>query len=79
MKKAIYFFCVILFAASLFTASTAKAQDLPCHGDNPYTSCNTPGAGTQLPINGGVVYLLIAGTVVGVIALRRNRSAAMNA
>jgi hypothetical protein len=69
MKKSLSLVLVLLFAV-IFTAS---AQNLPCNGNNPYTNCGTPG--TTLPVNNNAVYLLIAGVVIGVIAIKRQKRA----
>jgi hypothetical protein len=74
MKKHIYSLLVALMAVSTFAASPAKANDLPCDGNNPYTSCGTPG-GNTLPINKGTLILLIAGLVIGIVAVNRYKAA----
>ena len=79
MKKTAYLLCAFLFAASTFMALPAKAQmDLPCNGDDPLStsSCDTPNNSTNLPINNGIIYLLIAGVVVGIVAINRCKAAA---
>ena len=77
MKKTAYLLCALLFAAFTFLASPAKAQmDLPCNGDDPIsgTACNVPNSNTNLPINNGVVYLFIAGLIVGIVAVKKQKN-----
>jgi len=78
MKKTVYLLCALLFAASTFMISSAKAQnsDLPCHGDDPTSTppCGVPDSSTSLPINNGIIYLLIAGIAVGIVAVKKQKS-----
>jgi hypothetical protein len=40
---------------------------------NPGNTGTTGGSGTQLPINNGVVFLMAAGLVVGITAVKKNK------
>jgi len=78
MKKTVYLLCALLFAAFTFFASPAKAQvDMPCNGGDPVagTGCDVPSSSTNLPINSGTIYLLIAGLVVGIVTVKKQRAA----
>jgi len=70
MKKTIYLLCALFIMASTFLASTAKAQSQPCYGADPITG-GCPVDDTTLPINSGVIYLLAAGFIVGIVAVKR--------
>jgi hypothetical protein len=64
-----------LLATFLIISGTAIAGDpgTPCQGQDPITGgCGT--AGTTLPINHGVVYLLVAGIIIGIIAMKKYNS-----
>jgi len=63
MKRSIYVFAVILaFVLSMSTIANAKpGKPAPKHGQ-------------ALPINAGVVYLVIAGLAVGVYAVNKSRA-----
>jgi hypothetical protein len=77
MKKTVYLLSALLFTVSTFIASPAKAQsDAPCNGDDPVsTTCPIPGGSTDLPINSGITYLLIAGVIIGTAAVKRHKAA----
>jgi len=61
---------------STYMASPAKAQSLPCSDGDPISGgCPTPGGSTNLPINSGVIYLLIAGVIVGSVAVQKQKPA----
>jgi len=79
MKKTIYLLCVVLFMAFTFMASPAKAQVPPCTDADPTTGGCPTGGGTSLPINSGVIYLLIAGFAVGILAVKRHEAAVLKA
>ena len=76
MKKTIYLLCIVLFMAFTFIASPAKAQDTPCQDGDPITgSCPVNTGGTSLPINSGVIYLLAAGLIIGMVAIKKHKNA----
>ena len=81
MKKSIYLLFALLFTASIFITSPAKAQDQPCQGADPVSGgCPTPGGGSSnLPINSGVIYLMIAGAVIGIIVVKRQEATTLKA
>ncbi len=73
MKKNFYIFAATLLLLAIFNTSTLKAEDLPCNGNDPYAAC-TPPSNTALPINGGVVFLLIASIVIGIVTLSKTKA-----
>jgi len=70
---------VVLFMAFTFMASPAKAQVPPCTDADPTTGGCPTGGGTGLPINSGVIYLLIAGFAVGILAVKKHEAATLKA
>jgi hypothetical protein len=81
MKKSAYLICLLFIVAFSFLTSSAKAQDEPCNGGDPVTgACPVPPSESPgLPVNGGVVYLLVAGAVVGVMAIKKQKNAIIKA
>lgn len=75
MKSRILLLSVLLFGATMFYPSQAKADLLGgllggLLGDN----TNNP-QGANLPINGDAVYLMIAGLSIGIVAVRKAKKA----
>ena len=72
MKSRILLLSVLLFAATMFRPTQAKADII---GDllNDLTggNSNNNNQGTNLPINGNAIYLVIAGLSIGVITVRK--------
>jgi len=71
MKSRILLLSVVLFAATMFRPSQAKADII---GDLLNGLCggsSTPNQGTNLPINGNAIYLAIAGLAIGIITVRK--------
>jgi hypothetical protein len=75
MKKTFYLLFLMLFMAAAFTASPAKADAPgdPCNGADPFNNCSTPG-NAVLRINNNVVYMLMAGVVIGIVAINRYKA-----
>lgn len=71
MKK-ITAYCFATFALILFMSTVGFAQPGPPGGggncNNPHIPCHPPGLA---PIDGGVVFLLISGILLGVSSLRK--------
>lgn len=63
MKRTIYLFTIALLALTLSMSTTAHAKK-----KDP-----KPPKGTALPINTNVVYLVIAGLAIGVVAVRKSK------
>lgn len=59
-----------LFSLFLIIASSAMAVNPPACPNG----CSTPG--TALPINSGVIYLLVAGFAVGIMAILKYKKVA---
>lgn len=75
MKSRILLLSLLLFGATMFHPSQAKADLLGdllggLFGDN-----NNNNQGTNLPINGDAIYLLIAGIGIGIVAVRKAKKA----
>lgn len=75
MKSRILLLSLLLFGATMFHPSQAKADLLGdllggLLGDN-----NNNNQGTNLPINGDAIYLLIAGIGIGIVAVRKAKKA----
>jgi hypothetical protein len=62
-KKNTYYFCVLFFLLSMVMYSNGK--------NPPYPKPNGPGPYPELPIDGGVSFLLFAGAIYGVYKLRK--------
>ena len=76
MKSRILLLSVLFFGATMFHPTQAKADligDLlnGLLGNNN----NNNNQGTNLPINGDAVYLMIAGLSIGIIAVRKAKKA----
>jgi hypothetical protein len=71
MKKILLFLCAFFFTLFTFTSLPAKAQSLPCGASDPTTGCPVLHSGTNLPINSGLILLLVAGIIIGVAAVKR--------
>ena len=76
MKSRILLLSVLFFGATMFHPTQAKADlvgDLlnGLLGNNN----NNNNQGTNLPINGDAVYLMIAGISIGIIAVRKAKKA----
>ena len=61
------------------TITPANAQNLPCNGGDPVTGGCPVNSGSTMPINSGVIYLLIAGFAVGIAAVKRHEKALQKA
>ena len=76
MKSRILLLSVLLFAATMFRPTQAKADII---GDllNDLTggNSNNNNQGTNLPINGNAIYLVIAGLSIGIITVRKAKKA----
>jgi hypothetical protein len=72
MKKSIYISALALLALS-FSTSSAKAYDNHNNYDN-HGHDNNNGGCTNMPINSGVVYLMIAGIALGTVAVSKSKS-----
>jgi len=79
MKPRIYISAILLGAALLFTAKV-KADD---HGNNNQNNnCNNNnnkdgsngGTDATLPIDSGIVFLAVAGTAIGIFAVKKAKS-----
>jgi hypothetical protein len=79
MKPRIYISTILLGAALLFTAKV-KADD---HGyNNQNNNCNNNnnksgsngGTDATLPIDSGIVFLAVAGTAIGIFAVKKTKS-----
>ena len=78
MKKSIYISALALLALS-FSSSSAKAygnQNNYNNYNNNHNQDNNNNGCTNMPINSGVVYLMIAGIAVGVVAVNKSKSVA---
>ncbi|WP_183572437.1 hypothetical protein HDF18_04595 [Mucilaginibacter sp. X5P1] len=47
--------------------------DGPSGSGNTGNTGNTGGSGTQLPINNGLMFLMAAGVVIGITAIKKNK------
>jgi len=75
MKSRILLLSVLLFGATMFHPSAAKADLLgDLLGGLLGGGSSTP-SGTNLPINGDAVYLMIAGVAIGIVAVRKAKQA----
>jgi hypothetical protein len=79
MKSRILLLSVLLFGATMFHPTSAKADII---GDllgglfgNNNNNNNNNNQGTNLPINGNAVYLMIAGLSIGIITVRKAKKA----
>jgi phosphatidylserine synthase len=63
MKKSFYLFTVLFFALAMMFTSPAMAHGVKTPEPKP----------TALPINGGIVFLMIAGVVVGIASVSKVR------
>jgi len=75
MKSRILLLSVFLFGATMFHPVTAKADLI---GDLLGGLLGGGGSGTQgtnLPINGDAVYLVIAGLAIGIVAVKKVKKA----
>ncbi|MGN6178744.1 MAG: hypothetical protein ACTHNW_06165 [Mucilaginibacter sp.] len=70
MKKLIYLLSITI-ALTVITSANAKADDRS-HDDHEGDSCGTPS--TQLPINGGVEFLMVAGVVIGIVTVQKYKT-----
>ena len=76
MKSRILLLSVLLFGATMFHPATAKADLLgDLLGGLFVGGNNNPPSGTNLPINGDAVYLMIAGVAIGIVAVRKAKKA----
>ena len=78
MKARVYTLSV-LFVLSMFFTLQVKADDRNNNNDNKNNNnCdnNSSSSSTALPIDGGIAFLAVAGTVVGIVAVKKSRSAA---
>ena len=62
-KKNTYFFCILFYLLSMIIYSQGKKP--------PFPKPNGPGPYPELPIDNGISFLLIIGTVYGVYKLRK--------
>lgn len=80
MKPRIYISTILLGAAMLFTAKV-KADDRGYNNNqnnnkNNNNNCNNGGGSdTTLPIDSGIVFLAVAGTAIGIFAVKKAKSA----
>jgi len=77
MKSRILLLSVLFFGATMFHPTQAKADiigDL-LNGLLGNNNNNNNNQGTNLPINGNAVYLMIAGLSIGIIAVRKAKKA----
>jgi hypothetical protein len=76
MKPRIYILS-ILFVLSMFFTLQARAED---HGfsnnNNNSKDCGNSNS-TALPIDSGIAFLVIAGTAIGIFAVKKSRSSKM--
>jgi len=74
MKSRIILLSAFFFALTMFHPITAKADIV---GDilGGILGCDNSNQGTNLPINSNVVYLMIAGIAIGIIAVKKANSA----
>ena len=73
--KRILLLSALLFGATMFHPSQAKADLLGDLLGGLSGGCNNPPPGTNLPINGNAVYLMIAGLSIGIVAVRKAKKA----
>jgi len=81
MKKQFYFFLIIFSSLAVFHTSTATAggsdRDRGGKGGSPAptpTPSPSPAPSTGLPINNGVELLMIAGIVIGIVAVKKAKA-----
>lgn len=77
MKSKILLLSAFFLALTMFHPVKAKADIISdiinaLTGNN---NNNNNNQGTNLPINSGVVYLMVAGIAIGVVAVKKARSA----
>ena len=73
MKKHLYLLAMV-FALTIFTSARAKADGLLdgiLNGLLGGGSSPAPGGSTPLPINGGVVFLVIVAVIIGFVAIKK--------
>jgi hypothetical protein len=75
MKSRILLLSVFLLGATMFHPATAKADLLGGLLGGLFGGNNNPPQGTNLPINGDAVYLMIAGIGIGIVAVRKAKKA----
>jgi len=73
MKKLIYLFSITI-ALTVFTSVKAKADDGSYSDDHEGSTCGSTST-TQLPINGGVEFLMVAGVVIGIVTVQKYKTA----
>ena len=80
MKKIIPYCIATVFALLLMTSTSVFAQGPPggggpgpCTGGPPCKPPNPPGLA---PIDGGIVFLLASGLILGVVSLKRKKKVA---
>ena len=75
MKSRILLLSVLLFGATMFFPTPAKADLIGDLLNGVLGNNNNNNQGTNLPINGNAVYLMIAGLSIGIIAVRKAKKA----
>lgn len=75
MKSRILLLSVLLFGVTMFHPSQAKADLLGDLLGGLLGNNNNNNQGTNLPINGNAVYLMIAGIAIGIVAVRKAKKA----
>ena len=75
--KARFYTLSVLLVLSMFFALQVKADSRNNNNKN-NNNCNdnSNSSSTALPIDSGIAFLAIAGTVVGIVAVKKSRSAA---
>ena len=77
MKLRIYILSALIVLSMLFTLKV-KADghsNNDRNNNNNNNNCNNGGSDTNLPIDSGIVFLVIAGTAIGIFAVKKSRSA----
>jgi len=79
MKARVYTLSV-LFALSMFFTLQVKADDRNNNDNknNNNNNCNnnSSSSSTALPIDSGIAFLAVAGAIVGIVAVKKSKSAA---
>lgn len=81
MRSRIFLLSAFFFALTMFHPVQAKADsiwdilgDIFGNGNNNNNHHGHGNQGTNLPINSDVVYLMIAGIAIGVVAVKKSKS-----
>ena len=79
MKLRIYLLSALVIFSMLFTIQVKADNNRNNNNDknskNNNNDCNNNNTDTNLPIDSGIVFLAVAGTAIGIFAVKKARSA----